>query len=132
MKKLKLLRQDIAKDLLDKLFLGCPVLEELTLCSCALNFDKIYIYSNILKKLIIVDCHRAEEVEKFEIITPSLLYLEIERCHGMTKVSATNMPSLVDASIEFGWYELDGVIIGNEPNFLGFLSNVTQIGRAHV
>ncbi|KAF3332941.1 F-box protein [Carex littledalei] len=126
LKNLKLLRQDIGRDFLNKLFLGCPVLEELTLCNCALNFDKIYF--NILKKLIIVDCHRAKEVEKLEIITPSLLYLEIERCYGVTKVSASNMPSLVDASIEFGWYELDGVVIGgSEPNFLGSLSNVTSL-----
>ncbi|KAF3332931.1 F-box protein [Carex littledalei] len=126
LKNLKLLRQGIGRDFLNKLFLECPVLEELTLCNCALNFDKIYF--NILKKLIVVDCHRAKEVEKLEIITPSLLYLEIERCYGLTKVSASNMLSLVDASIEFGWYELDGVVIGgSEPNFLGSLSNVTSL-----
>ncbi|KAF3328168.1 F-box protein [Carex littledalei] len=124
LKKLELLRLAIGSDFLINVSLGCPVLEELTLRHCRLYFDRIDF--NILKKLIIVDCFAWKKADKLKICTPSLLHLDIKKCFGLRNVSARNMPSLVDATIEFGWYEND-VVIGREPNFLGSLSNVTSL-----
>lgn len=99
LKKLELKVLYIGNDFLNKLFLGCPVLEELSLCDCRLYFDRID--SNTLKKLTILDCYQEAKVQKLEIFTPGLLYLEITKCMT-TNVSVRNMPSIVNARIDFG------------------------------
>ncbi|XP_078165707.1 F-box/LRR-repeat protein At3g58900-like isoform X2 [Carex rostrata] len=83
----------MSDDFFKKLFLGCPMLEEIVLESCYLK-DTIKICSNTLKKLVL---HKCCDVRGLHISAPNLLYLDM-KVFAIGEILLLNMPSLVDAS----------------------------------
>ncbi|KAJ4809177.1 F-box family protein [Rhynchospora pubera] len=113
-------------DFIGKLMFGCPMLEELSLERCKLEF--FMISSDVLKHLCIGGCDHHQE--KICIRTPNLLSLEL---HGALLGGYTfiNMTSLVKAVIEFGGFLDEHDYLWGDPfdnaDVLQALSNVTHL-----
>ncbi|KAJ4747330.1 FBD-associated F-box protein [Rhynchospora pubera] len=114
-------------DFMQKLFLGCPVLENLKLWICELDISDIS--SNALKEFTLDDC---QHLQPMRISCPGLVSLSITSSMNIIRIiSLENMASLVNASIKFSgckMYETK-VDVSNRPNskFLSGLSNVTNL-----
>ncbi|KAF3335406.1 hypothetical protein FCM35_KLT19913 [Carex littledalei] len=135
LKKLHLTRVTVNDDSVDKLFFGCPILEELFLQACNLNVYKIS--SDKLKKLVLLDCCLEQYLK---ISTPVLLDLEIRGCGRVLPVALVwenmppmrtfsweNMASLINARVELptSYYDDDLTDVGFK--LLTNLSNVTNL-----
>ncbi|XP_078153657.1 uncharacterized protein LOC144548813 [Carex rostrata] len=113
----------ISDDLFKKLFLGCPVLEELVL-SYSMGISEIS--SNTLKKLVIYDLY---EENKLQISTLNLVYFEIyiREIMDMGEILLPNMPSLVDAFISIpGWYD-ENYYISGIPKLIASFPNLDSL-----
>jgi F-box-like len=108
----------IQANFMNKLMLGCPLLENLKLSHCRLSVSEIS--SNSLKYLEFDDC---DSEEGTQVSTPNLLYLCMNTDDCDSRISFKFMPSLIRADILFGsiW------IIRGESSILSFLSNVTSL-----
>ncbi|XP_078152611.1 F-box/LRR-repeat protein At3g59210-like [Carex rostrata] len=120
----------VSDEFFKKLFLGCPVLEELEL-SCSRGI--IEIYSNTLKKLVI---HNLSSENRLHISTPNLIYFEFDIMDiypilDIEEIILLNMPSLVDASIYIPrWYDEDYDeydYISGVPMLIASFSNVEYL-----
>ncbi|KAJ3687053.1 hypothetical protein LUZ61_016217 [Rhynchospora tenuis] len=108
-----------------KLMFGCPMLEELSLTRCKLEF--FMISSDVLKHLHIGAC---DHHEKLCIHTPNLLSLEL---YGalLGGYTFTNITSLVKAVIDFGGFLDEHDYLWGDPfnnaDVLQALSNVMHL-----
>ncbi|XP_078148630.1 F-box protein At4g22280-like [Carex rostrata] len=133
LKKLHLTRIIVNANIVDKIFYGCPILDEFLLHDCILNFNKIS--SGKLKKLVILDCCLEQSLK---IYTPFLLQLEVRGCcRDILSLSWINMvpitfswetmPSLINARIQFPalYYSDELADVGSK--LLTSLSNITTL-----
>ncbi|KAJ1700400.1 hypothetical protein LUZ63_000179 [Rhynchospora breviuscula] len=125
LKVLELSGVQLHHDFTQKLFMGCPSLEILNLCTCDLHFSDIS--SKMLKKLTIVGCRQYEQVR---IACPGVVSLFI--CSHLRKrsigISLKNMISLVNASVglyrnRYSSNSGDMLVL----NILSGLSNATHL-----
>lgn len=124
LKKIHLIFVTLGDDFVNKLFMGCPVLEELSLSDCDLKVSKIS--SSTLKKLFLMNnIHE----KSWEIYTPSLVNLEISKYGLLEGISLNKMASLLNARIRSRTL-FENNFTNSEPKFLGFLSNVTKLDLA--
>ncbi|KAJ3702909.1 hypothetical protein LUZ61_006614 [Rhynchospora tenuis] len=107
LKKLKLRNFTLNNPVMQTMLSGCPLLEELSLLRCSMNFGEMK--SELLRSLTIINCQGSEVVE---IFMPSLISLHLEDSSpGKTKLTFRNTPSLVKASVCY--------LTFMEPNFPG-------------
>ncbi|KAJ3684189.1 hypothetical protein LUZ61_013353 [Rhynchospora tenuis] len=131
---LRLIRLD--DDFMQKLFLGCPILESLKLHHCELFISDIS--SSMLKELAILEC---PQFQNMQISCPGLFSLFIRTSMKCIQIiSLENMASLVKAYISLYGYDQEVCYypfdvqadVNNVPNsanskFLSGLSNVTSL-----
>ncbi|KAJ3702908.1 hypothetical protein LUZ61_006613 [Rhynchospora tenuis] len=96
LKKLKLRCFTLDDPVMQMILSGCPLLEELSLDSCSLNFS--CMKSDMLRCLTIINCRGSILVEFF---LPSLVSLSLKNEYpGQTKLSLKNTPSLLKDLLE--------------------------------
>ncbi|XP_078150257.1 F-box protein At4g22280-like isoform X2 [Carex rostrata] len=116
LKFLELTWVELPDDFDQKLFMGCPSLERLKLCSCDLYFSGIS--SEVLKELTLINCSLYEQIQ---ISCPHLISLCMTINLKRDGISLKNMSSLVNVNIAlFG----DDVL---NLNLLGSLSNAAKL-----
>ncbi|KAJ4785712.1 F-box/RNI-like superfamily protein [Rhynchospora pubera] len=105
-----------------KLFLGCPVLERLTLSRCELSISDIS--SNVLKNLKLFECKQFGHVR---VSCPSLVSLFIHSEHSIRSISLENTASLVNAEITLVGIDEHLKAFLPNPKLLNGLSNATTL-----
>ncbi|KAJ3690766.1 hypothetical protein LUZ61_019930 [Rhynchospora tenuis] len=124
LRRLNLGHFKIEADFMDKLLLGCPILEEVELCACWLDMSQISCDN--LMSLIINGCYHSTAIE---VSIPSLQYLKVTVMSSQPEGFVfKNMSSLVKASIcLLDVYDLDAVIFDSEAKILAGLLGVTTL-----
>ncbi|KAJ3690765.1 hypothetical protein LUZ61_019929 [Rhynchospora tenuis] len=124
LRKLNLGHFKIEADFMDKLLVGCPILEELELFACWLLIS--HISCRNLKSLVINGCYHSTEIE---VSIPSLQYLKVTIMSSQTEGYVfTNMSSLVKASIcLLAVNDLRMLIFNSEAKIIAGLFGVTTL-----
>ncbi|KAJ4796262.1 F-box/RNI-like superfamily protein [Rhynchospora pubera] len=122
LKKLKLRCFQLSDPVMEMILSGCPLLEELSLDSCSLNFS--CMKSDLLRCLAIINCRGSGLVEFF---LPNLVSLSLKNEYpGKTKLSLKNTPSLVKVSV-FYHHFVECYFSGAEFEFFNYLTTVTDL-----
>ncbi|KAJ4744336.1 hypothetical protein LUZ62_001061 [Rhynchospora pubera] len=123
LRKLNLGHFRIEADFMDKLFLGCPILEEVELYSCWLDIS--HISCGNLRSLVINGCYHSRAIE---VSIPSLQNLKVTvMCSQPARLVFKNMSSLVKASIcLLDLNDVDFVIFDFGAEILAGLSGVNN------
>ncbi|KAJ4782710.1 F-box/RNI-like superfamily protein [Rhynchospora pubera] len=124
LKRLKISLERIDDDIIDKIFLGCPSIEEMSLFESHLCTSRIS--SNRLKKLVVDNCYIDEE-RWLDISTPSLLHLEIAYKSGLHSISSENLTSLTNACIDLQLPRGSKQATADDLIVLNCLSNATSL-----
>ncbi|KAJ4786876.1 F-box/RNI-like superfamily protein [Rhynchospora pubera] len=111
LKVLELAHIELSDDLVKKLFSGCPTLESLVLCSCALTVCDLT--SDVLKMLSIGYCWKND---KMRISCPGLVSLSIDYFSIKEEILLQNMASLATADIILHNYSHDLSILSGLSN----------------
>ncbi|KAJ4803904.1 hypothetical protein LUZ62_016470 [Rhynchospora pubera] len=124
LRKLNLGHFRIEAEFMDKLFLGCPILEEVELYSCWLDISQISCGN--LRSLVINGCYHSRAIE---VSIPSLQNLKVTvMCSQPARFVFKNMSSLVKASIcLLDLNDVDFVIFDFGAEILAGLSGVTTL-----
>ncbi|XP_078177370.1 FBD-associated F-box protein At5g60610-like isoform X2 [Carex rostrata] len=122
LKKLELRYLFYNDDIMRMLISGCPILEELVLIECYMEVT--LISSNVLKKLVLINCRQHWPME---ISCPGVVSLSITSI-SKGGITLKNMSSLATADILFEEYA--GFSLGtldHDLRLLSGLSNVTSL-----
>ncbi|KAJ3690769.1 hypothetical protein LUZ61_019933 [Rhynchospora tenuis] len=124
LRKLHLGHFKIEADFMDKILLGCPILEEVELYTCWLNISQISCGN--LRSLVINGCYHLRVIE---VSIPSLQYLKVTvMCSQPAEFVFKNMSSLVKASIcLLDLNDVDVLIFDFGANILAGLLGVTTL-----
>ncbi|KAJ4767360.1 F-box/RNI-like superfamily protein [Rhynchospora pubera] len=122
LKKLKFFKCALHNLVMQGILSGCPLLEELNLHDCSLEFSEMK--SDLLRRLSIIKCQGNGVVD---IFMPSLISLHLEdHCPGITKLSLKNTPSLVKVFVSYDFFD-ENYISGAEFELFNCLTTVTDL-----
>jgi F-box domain len=124
LRRLNLGYYTINGDLMEKLHLGCPNLEELELYTCGLNLSQISCGN--LRSLVLDGCCNFTGIR---VSIPTLKYLKVTVMSCQTAgIVLENMSSLVKACVCFlTAYEFERAFYGSEVKILSSLSRVKNL-----
>ncbi|KAJ3702904.1 hypothetical protein LUZ61_006609 [Rhynchospora tenuis] len=122
LKKLMLGAVTLNDPVMQGILSGCPLLEELSLSYCIVNFSEMK--SDMLSRLTIKKCRGSTLVE---IFMPSLISLHLKNhCMKVTKLSLKNTPSLVKVFVFYDSYH-EKCFFDAEFEFFKCLTTVTDL-----
>ncbi|KAJ3702906.1 hypothetical protein LUZ61_006611 [Rhynchospora tenuis] len=122
LKKLNLSLLTLNNPVMQGILRGCPLLEELSLSKCSLEFSEMK--SDLLSHLTIISCQGSAVVE---ILMPSLILLHLKNfCPGDTELSLKNTPSLVKVFVSYEYF-VEDLFSGAEYEFFKCLTTVTDL-----